>query len=512
MIAFGQLIKMNKRYFCCIFGLLIVMLSYGSAIAETNANPVNSISTGVPVTLARLLDDINIENSESIYAAQQRLMVPVTGAFQLGYKDWQNAILKKLTEALNKTITLGEIRESTAHGKRIAEERLLDPNRSGKDERRIFPTKFLEKQTPLTEGTKQYIIQENSLQQLQFSYLISYVLKILSASVSTQKRPFTDQEKAYVKAAIPFLMHSVVKAYWLDVEAWHWLSPYRNMRERVLARLDWINHPEFRRKSYYKAFHDADLFLFAIASDLMSAEYLSEKSSTPILLSAEDKKLLIDIRDMTLRMIRQRLEPNDGFDFQVGLWADHPDYVYAACYGEKLPEKECRKADVVDDSSHFHRWPWWLQSYKDAWPIETEQYRYYQSLLVRLAKQFVTKVAVVQEGGLVLLNNYMDGSNGWYRVNYQNRRGYGPYRLSETALMGSWYSLALYDSRIKKLNDLFCKMVNNKEKGNPPFGIKHEGKDASQNTWFLSNDSIELISYYGLVCQLAKELGWTGKY
>jgi hypothetical protein len=78
--------------------------------------------------------------------------------------------------------------------------------------------------------------------------------------------------------------------------------------------------------------------------------------------------------------------------------------------------------------------------------------------------------------------------------------------------MGSWYSLAPYDSRIKKLNDLFCKMVSNKEKGNPPFGIMPEGKDASQNAWFLLNDSIELISYYGLVCQMAKELGWTGKY
>jgi len=506
MRTFSQIFSLSGRFSCCIFVFSILLLSYGSVIAETN---VKSASTSVPVALTWLLDDTNVEDINSIYRAQDRLMVPVTGAFTLGYKDWQSMILKKLTEDLNKTVTLGEIREGYSSDKMIVEDALLDPRKSGTNDRRIFPTKTMATNKP----SAQKIIGQNSLQQLQFSSLISYVVKILYTSVSTQTRPLTDQEKDYIKAAFPFLMQSIVKAYWLEVEALDYVSPYRNMKERVLARLDWKNHPEYKRKSYYKAFQDVDFFVFAIASDLLSAKYLSEKSSTPIPLSAEDKKLLIDIRDMTLRVIQQRLEPNDGFYFQVGLWADHPDYVYAACSVEKLPDKECRKVDLVDDSAHFRRWPWWLQSYKDAWPVKTEQHKYYQSLLVRLAKQFVTKVAVIQDGGLVLLTNYMDGSNGWYRVNYENSKGgSGPYRLSETALMGSWYSLGPYDYRIKKLNSLFCKMVSNKKKGNPPFGIKYEGKNASKNAWFLSNDSIELIDYYGLVCRMAKELGWTENY
>jgi len=471
--------------------------------------------------LINLLNAIDVRNSESLYSAQQRLMVPVTGAYGLGCKEWQDAVLLKLIEVLHKTVTLGEIREGQVSGKIVAEERLADPSKSGKNGRRIFPCtsvfpvkpsdKF-GKDPPGHEDAGKSIIRENILVQTQFSYLISYVLKEVCSSASAQARPLTALEKSYMKLAFPFLLDSIVKSHWLDVEAWHWVHPYPNMKERVLARLDWKNRAELQRKSYYKAFHDTDLFIFAIASDLLCIGNMSEKASFEIGLNKEDENLLTQIRDLCFQVVQDRIAPGDGFDFQVGAWADHPEYFYAGCDGDKMPEGECRKADVSDDTSHFHRWPWWLQSYRDAWPIESGPHGFYENLISRLANQFVTKVAVAKDG-IVLLNNYMDGTNGWYRVKYQNRDwGYGPYGLSRTALMGSWYSLAPYDSRIGKLNRMFCEMLSSNDKSVVASRIKfygnYNGNNAFRNAWGTEDVSTEMKEYYGLVCQVAEELGW----
>ncbi len=73
------------------------------------------------------------------------------------------------------------------------------------------------------------------------------------------------------------------------------------------------------------------------------------------------------------------------------------------------------KINSAWDSSHSLRFSLWLMSFMDANEINSEEYGYWRNLLCKLGEQFLSKVAVFTSDG-VLLNNYMDGGNGLYRV------------------------------------------------------------------------------------------------
>jgi len=427
-------------------------------------------------------------------------MIPISGAFKLDKKDDKRMILKGLLAALGNIKSLDELRELHNEGEVNLENFLLDPERSGPNTRFIFPVKS-------SDGK---IIDEDArLPTLQFSYTLSFVLKNI---FQFNRNNITILERDYANKAFQFLLCHIIQAYWLDVEAWHWVEPKENMKERINYRLNWQNFPELHAKSYYKAFFDEDYFLFAIAADLLYLINNHENKLREIGISFKniDLNILVEIRNFTLKVMRQRTDLTEGFSFQKGVWADHPDYLYAGYYGNEYPSPPSLKKDVSPDTLHFHRFPWWLRSFRDSWPKGSEEHDYYLTLLEKLSEHFISKIVRLQYNNIVLLTNYIDGSNGWYRIGYHKeyeKFGYGPYELSLVAVLGSYYTLAEFNPEIIRFNKCLCSLL---EKDNEIKRLFYDEKYPINFTKFLINTGLFKQRYkiYAYFCKIIKRLGW----
>lgn len=229
------------------------------------------------------------------------------------------------------------------------------------------------------------------------------------------------------------------KRLWLTEPAWLWgRNPFTGIRERINWKLT-ISDEEVAR-SYYKVIFDEDYFAMSLGLDLYGLYSRAGRLEECGDACAEAKALF-------LRVFSERTEwRDDGWLIDVGRWDDHPDFAYAQYYlapislaGEALPPRP-RDGGVID-SSHAHRYSSWLRSAQLALAEE-------QELVVRLqqglARQFLRVILVPEQGRLPVLNNYMDGHNGWFRWNYATHagahKGYGPYALSGTFALG-WWSL-----------------------------------------------------------------------
>jgi hypothetical protein len=167
------------------------------------------------------------------------------------------------------------------------------------------------------------------------------------------------------------------------------------------------------------AANDADPSLFAIPPTTRSA------------LAAYTKVGLDTVRARTVE-IQDEQGPLAGFD--EGISVLHGDYAYAGDTAPSFPgwtdpaTKEVarpprRNPKAGWDVSHARRWVSVFDTFRrqqkttgHAFPTD--------ATLAAYARKLRTRV-FVESGGKIRFNNYMDGSNGWYRVNYSNRPGFG---------------------------------------------------------------------------------------
>jgi hypothetical protein len=134
---------------------------------------------------------------------------------------------------------------------------------------------------------------------------------------------------------------------------------------------------------------------------------------------------------------------------QPGVWKDYSDYLYA---GNSLPNKNLTiaKIDTISwDASHSARWPIFIHTLKSLFKPSSKEYELLRNFQKGLTEQFLFKV-VTQNNGISRFNNYMDGSNGFYRYNYSNmKNGYAPFTCNKHIFL-SWWKI-LNDKRIDKL-------------------------------------------------------------
>jgi hypothetical protein len=186
------------------------------------------------------------------------------------------------------------------------------------------------------------------------------------------------------------------------------------------------------------ALTDYERMILAVAGDLKNWELQSGRSTA-------HRGTVDEILDVSRRVFTEHVvkRPDGGWLFEPGLRSETPDYLYA---GQTKLVRGMRLAVVPDlalDASHSVRFPLWLLSLAGAYPKNAPESIFYRQLADGLAIQFFRHVLVPPgpDFPTYRTTNYMDGRNGVYRSNYQDRGeewGYGPFELSGALDLGWW--------------------------------------------------------------------------
>lgn len=444
------------------------------------------------VYIRPIIFDLDVNNALSLYDFQTKMMFVVNALFNLNRTDEIDELLSALIVRIKKLPRLKDLRTLESEGLINLSEELSSFDKTGDGERRVFPTKD-------PAGT----VYDDKLSILQFSYLLSFIAKQI---VLSKEQFYSETEMLFLNEVVPFLANEILFQYYFASEAWWYKKAggyYPNMQALLRAKL--FSDPKLVGRSYFSAITDFELFAFAIASDLQFIDnhLLSLLSDFNVQDGSDffmmDKGKIRSVLQDCLDTFNERLANDDYFIFDRGVWDDHPDHAYEFYFGSQYPDAQYPPHDGSWDTSHFHRFPWWLNSYRDAYNKDDERYLYYEELIQRLSAQFVKYVWIQTDDG-PLLTNYMAGTNGWYRV--KSNWGYGPFTLSNTAINGSWYILARSSDEICHFNNAMQAMINSTD----PNVIRHRtkffgGRDYSQRLNGRGLRSVDLLgeeSLYGL--------------
>lgn len=202
---------------------------------------------------------------------------------------------------------------------------------------------------------------KNELDRAQFLYLASRYLA-LSANAGADH---------------PDLMLKVQRRtleLW-NGEAWMW---NRHSFPSMAARLKWKLTVEDPERDFYRALFDVELFIMAIAADLVSAQRaLGLQISEPLL-------EIVDLANIVFAR-ESKIHDDGTWLLQPGVWATHPEYAYAGNSAISPQMMAAPVANIAADTSHSHRLPMWLLSLREAQSSEKWS-AFYDALRVGLAK------------------------------------------------------------------------------------------------------------------------------
>lgn len=257
------------------------------------------------------------------------------------------------------------------------------------------------------------------LNKLNYVYFISNY--ILLSNKRENKVSHTLVDKCY-----DFIMNTV------ELPAWNWnMDDFDNMRDRITYKISEAK-PQY---SYQKAITDEDLFVLVTANNLLP--YYKNAGDT------NKTKKLKELGDLTKQVIYKRFEYNGNhYAFQKGAWSDHRDYLYANYTDIEENMKPFSNKEIEEDTSHYSRMPLMLQNI--ACVTEDKNYKAKLETILNVNSIYFQKEILVNpsnESRIYRLMNYMNGSNGLYRWNYNGRGkdyAHKPYSLSKQLYTGKY--------------------------------------------------------------------------
>lgn len=328
-------------------------------------------------------------------------------------------------------------------------------------------------------------ISKGRLNQVHYYYLLSRFIVLASEA---------DKNELIPDGMADYLYSRIINLFYNE-PAWQWgHSDFSCVKERIIWKLTTLDP----KQSYYRAIIDEELFLFAIAADL--SNYYRDKNN-------EKTQRLNDILNVAHRVFKQEIKlERDGWLFQPGVWAQHPDYAYAGNENKALDLEKKLVNDISMDTNHSHRFPLWLTSLAEAYPPGSDMRKYYYLLRNNLAEQFVSKVLIepTVDFPAYRTTNFMDGRNGIYRWNYAtqgNNNGYGPYELSGTLMLGWWIFL-----ENPKTNNLYKEMSKKFPLSDDVIKLYY-GPETIRDRHYLITGSNQFVNgYIELINVLASEI------
>jgi len=265
-----------------------------------------------------------------------------------------------------------------------------------------------------------------------------------------------------------------------------------------------MNHLEFIEKkmnrhlgdlnspSYCNSVTDTDMWIIAGATNL-TAMYQSNIKFTPI--TPEKYRRFAKYIRTGVELLKSRVtyrllqdwdgKPVQGANFDLGAWDDHPAYEYAGCKATIYPKHYIDKKikfkikGVGWDLSHARRFVHVFDTLYENNKITGLGFPD-KIFMNRLSNQFLYG-AFNGDFSKPLFTNFIDGTNGWYRVGYEKRIGfgYGLWDMSISALTGGFSLWSRYNNNYGKLYCALVEMLNS----NKPEVQKHVEEHYEKNHW-----------------------------
>ncbi|MFO0610344.1 MAG: LamG domain-containing protein [Polyangiales bacterium] len=223
--------------------------------------------------------------------------------------------------------------------------------------------------------------------------------------------------------------------------------------------------------AYCHAVTDIDLWILSGMVELLGAR--ARDPASVALTTADERAMRAAValglplaeRALVETALRDRAGASThGAVFDPGMWNEHPDWFYAGYEGAPYPTASDRATSPSAgwDLSHATRYVWAFGSLHELRAVTGSSFPS-PRVMQGLAHQFAYRIF---EGDLARprFRNFFDGANGWYRVGYDGRPGFGyqPWDLSAAALEGYGF-WSEHDPAIAPVLDALWAMVNSRD-------------------------------------------------
>ncbi len=218
---------------------------------------------------------------------------------------------------------------------------------------------------------------------------------------------------------------------------------------------------------YLNSVTDTDLWIAAGVVEMLAAH---EKDSSAVPLASAKKQAFLDYVSIATTLIQQRMTTSaltnfsgasaTGLNFDRGIWDDYHTHAYSGYTGATSPlgQPEQPGSNVGWDISHARRF---VDVFGTLYRNRNVTGQTFPGMttMQQLANQFVYGV-FNKDLTRPKVSNYMDGTNGWYRVGYTpGFPGHGPYGLSSALLTGGYGHWAEFSSDMALLRDSLWDMI-----------------------------------------------------
>jgi hypothetical protein len=266
--------------------------------------------------------------------------------------------------------------------------------------------------------------KESNLDSLQFLYLISRTLNIIS-TIDPPER--TTEMNKFIKNFGPLATESYIR----------WQPGYtKSVKQKISMKLNRETTPD--------AISDEELWLSAGMVELLAAN----QKNPNIGISENQQVAMLQYINLTNDLIRSRAYETNLKDFKgtsvKGIIIDYgetenvSDNLFACYTGESfpLPNQTCT-ANSGWDISHGRRFVHVFQSLHSNRNITGTEFPD-DEFITQLANELIYGSSN-RDMAKPLFTNYFGGMNGWYRVGYHGPDfGYPPYGLTDSVPLGGY--------------------------------------------------------------------------
>jgi hypothetical protein len=325
---------------------------------------------------------------------------------------------------------------------------------------------FTSAETSVAKENPSLVGKEVKLCTVQFLYAVSSLLDLI-ASTPTARR------SAAMKEFCDKFPSVVVRDHYLR---WH-----AEDAARMQKQLEFVGG----KKNFANAVGDQEMWVLAGAANILAA---NKADGNAIPLTAEEKITLLSFVELGTRLLKSRLTKSqlknfqgdavEGLNFDLGMWDGYPDYAYAGYVGDRYPGPEDKKpiVNVGWDISHARRFVQVFDTLYDKRGATGQTFPD-AAVMKGLANQ-VAYCVFNRDFERPLFSNFMNGSNGWYRVGYASRKdfGYKPYGLSDSIPNGGYGFWRRFNPDMGKILMAFWQWSQKAHENNDPVFVTYYGK------------------------------------